>query len=127
MKTIWKIILIVGIIVVLLPVLAILGILYARRVKPNTVLVVRVEGEIPEQAPPYSLPNLFGIESTTLTDITEGIERARTDPHISGLEVRVGETDMSMGKLQEVRERIRAFNRARKFSVAYLEFATNQS
>jgi protease-4 len=126
MKNLWKIILVV-VIVLALPVLVIIGIIYARRVKPNTVLVVRVEGEIPEQTPPYSLQDMFNGPTTTVTDITEGIERARTDPHITGLEVRVDETDMSMGKIQEIRDRIQAFNRARKFSVAYLEFATNRS
>jgi protease-4 len=127
MKNTWKIILVVVAIVVVLPMLVILGIIYARRVKANTVLVVRVEGEISEQTPQYSLQDMFNGASTTVTDITEGIERARTDPHITGLEVRVGETDMSMGKIQEIRDRIQAFNRARKFSVAYLEFATNRS
>jgi protease-4 len=126
MKNIWKIFLVV-VILVALPVLAILGIIYARRVKPNTVLEVRMEGEIPEQTPQYSIQEMFNGPSTTVTDITEGIERARTDPHITGLEVRLGETDMSMGKIQEIRDRIQAFNRARKFSVAYLEFATNRS
>jgi protease-4 len=126
MKNIWKIFLVV-VILVALPVLAILGIIYARRVKPNTVLEVRMEGEIPEQTPQYSIQETFNGPSTTVTDITEGIERARTDPHITGLEVRLGETDMSMGKIQEIRDRIQAFNRARKFSVAYLEFATNRS
>ena len=58
MKSIWKIILVVVVIVVALPVLAILGIIYARRVKPNTVLVVRIEGEIPERAPQNSLQDI---------------------------------------------------------------------
>ncbi len=127
MKNFWKIILGVAVIVVALPVLAILGILYARRVKPNTVLVVRIEDEIPEQMPQNSLQDLFNGPSTTVTDITEGIERARTDPHITGLELWVGETSLGMGKIQEIRDRIRAFNLSRKFSVAYLEFATNRS
>jgi protease-4 len=127
MKSIWKIILVVAVIVVAVPVLALLGILYARRVKPNTVLEVRIEGEIPEQTPQNSFQDIFNGPSTTVTDITDGIERARTDPHITGIEVRVGETDMSMGKIQEIRDRIRVFNLSRKFSVAYLEFATNQS
>ncbi|MGA3326442.1 MAG: signal peptide peptidase SppA [Terriglobia bacterium] len=126
MKNLWKVILVVAV-VLALPVLAILGIIYARRIKPNTVLVVRIEGEIPEQTPQYSLQDMFNGPATTVTDITEGIEQARTDPRITGLEVRVGETDMSMGKVQEIRDRIQAFNRARKFSVAYLEFATNRS
>jgi signal peptide peptidase SppA len=44
-----------------------------------------------------------------------------------GLDVRVDETTMSMGKIQAIRDRIRAFNRTHKFSVAYLEFATDRS
>jgi protease-4 len=127
MKRIWKIVLVVAVIIVAVPVVAILGVMYSRRLKPNTVLEVRIEGEIPEQAPQNSLQDMFNGPSTSVTDITEGIERARTDPRITGLEVRVGETDMSMGKIQEIRARISAFNHARKFSVAYLEFATNSS
>jgi protease-4 len=127
MKNLCKIILGAVVVVVALAVLAILGVMYARRIKPSTVLVVRIEGEIPEQTPQNSLQDFFNGPSTTVTDITEGIERARTDPRITGLEVRLGETDMSMGKIQEIRDRITAFSLARKFSVGYLEFATNQS
>src|SRR5271157_2577168 len=116
MKHIWKIIVVVVVIVVVVPVLAILGIIYARRVKPNTVLVVRIEDEIPERTPQNSLQDMFIGPSTTVTDITEGIERARTDPHITVLEIRVGETSMGMGKIQEIRDSIQAFNRARKLS-----------
>jgi protease-4 len=127
MKTFWKIFLVVVVIFVAVAALAIVGISYARRVKSNTVLVVRIEDEIPEQMPQNSLQDLFTGPTTTVTDITEGIERARTDPHITGLEVWVGETSLGMGKIQEIRDRIRAFNLAHKFSVAYLEFATNRS
>ena len=108
-------------------VLAIVAFNLARRVKPSTVLTLRIEGEIPEQSPHDSLRDWLAGSTTTVTDITEALERARTDPHITGLEVRVSETTMSMGKIQEIRDRIRAFNRARKFSVAYLEFATDKS
>jgi protease-4 len=127
MKSIGRIILLVVVIMLGVPVLAILGIIYARRIKPNTVLVVRIEGEVPEATSQNSLQDIFNGPSTTVTDITEGIERARTDPHITVLELRVGENAMSMGKIQEIRDSIRSFNRARKLSVAYLEFATNRS
>jgi protease-4 len=62
-----------------------------------------------------------------VTDVVEALDRARTDPRITGLELRVSESTMQMGKTQDVREKIREFNRAGKFSVAYLEFATNSS
>ena len=127
MKRLGKTILVVVVIVVTLSVFAILGTMYARRIKPNTLLTVRIEDEIPERAPENSLQDMLTGPSTTVTDITEGIGRARTDPHITGLEVQVSETSMGMGQIQEIRDSIEAFNRARKLSVAYLEFATNRS
>lgn len=127
MKNIWKIIIPVAVVVIALPVLAVIGILYARRVKPHTVLTIQIEGEIPEQPAENSFQDLFGGPSPTLTDITVGLDRARNDPHITGLEVSVGEASLSMASIQEIRSLIQAFNRTRKFSVAYLEFATNRS
>ena len=127
MKHIGKIILLVIALVVAVPVVAIMGIIYARRIRPNTVLVIRIEGDIPDEPRPSGLPAIFGGNTLSVTDITEGLDRARTDPRITGLELHVGETGMSMGKIQEIRESIRAFSRARKLSVAYLEFATNRS
>jgi protease-4 len=127
MKTVGKVILVfIGAMLVLL-VLATAAINVARRVKPDTVLTLRIEGEIPDQAAGDSVRDWLAGASTSVTDLTEAIERARTDAHITGLEIRVSETTMNMGKIQEIRDRIRAFNRARKFSVAYLEFATDKS
>lgn len=127
MKHLGKIILLIIALVVAVPVLAIVGIIYAHRIKPNTVLVVRIEGDVPDEPPQSGLGSIFGGNALSVTDITEGLDRARTDPHIAALELHVGETGMSMGKIQEIRESIRAFNHARKLSVAYLEFATNRS
>jgi protease-4 len=127
MKKAGKIILIVIGVILALQVVTITWIYLAKRVKPNTVLSFRIEGEIPEQAPQDSLRDLFVGPTTTVTDITEAIDRARTDPHITGLEVRISETTMNMAKIQEIRERIHAFNHAGKFSVGYLEFATDRS
>jgi protease-4 len=127
MKSTTRIILVVVAILVILPVLAVVGFLYARRIKPNTILVVRIEDEIPERTPEASVQDLFNGLPTTVTDITEGIKRARTDPRITTLEVHVGESSIGMSTIQEIRESIGAFNRARKHSVGYLEFATNRS
>jgi len=96
-----------------------------RRIKPNTVLLVRIEGEIPEQPRQDALTQLLIGVPTSVTELVEGLERARADPRITGIEVRVGESTMSMAKMQEIHDKIREFNRAGKFSVAYLDFATN--
>jgi len=113
-------------VLVVLQVAAMAVFYFARRIRPSTVLTLRLEGDIPEQAPD-SLREWIGGPTTTVADITEALDRARTDPHITGVEVRVSETTMSMGKIQEVRDAIRDFTRAGKFSVAYLDFATNSS
>ncbi len=127
MKKVGKIILVVIGVVVALQVVVFAIVSFARRVKPETVLSFRIEGEIPEQAPQDSIRDWLVGPTTTVTDLTEAIDRARTDPHITGLEIRISETTMNMAKIQEIRDRIRAFNRTGKFSVAYLEFATDRS
>lgn len=112
--------------ILLLQIVGMVVMFYTRRIRPNTVLTIRIEGEIPEQAPSSALRELLAGPPTTVTDIVEALDRARTDPRINGIEVRVSESTMNMGKIQEIREKIREFSRAGKFSVAHLEFATNR-
>ncbi len=127
MKTLGKIILVlIGILLVIEIAALTVGYL-ARHIQPNTVLTLRIEGEIEEQPPQDPLTEaLFGAR-LTVTDIVQALDRAETDPRITGIEMRVSESTMSMGKIQEIHQKIREFNRKGKFSVAYLEFATNRS
>ena len=97
----------------------------ARRIPPHTVLALRIEGDIPEEVPREALTQILQGTPTTVTDIVEGLDRARTDSRIEGIEVRVGESSMNFAKMQEIREKIRQFNQSGKFSIAYLELATD--
>ena len=97
MKTVVTILLvIIGALAVLL-VVAMVGFNLSRQLRPNTILALRIEGEIPERAA-GSVRDWLSGSTATVTDLTEAIDRARTDPHITGLEVRVSETTMNMGK-----------------------------
>lgn len=127
MKLIGKIILVLIVLAVAVSAVTLFAVRYARRLKQNTILTLRIEGDIPEYSSHNALEEAFNGPVTSLTDITEALERARTDSHISALELRVGETAMNMGKIQEIRDSIRDFNRSKKPSAAYLEFATNRS
>ena len=127
MKKARKILLVIVMVFVALQVAGITLSFFLRRIKPNTVLTMRMAGEIPEQPTQDTLRELVAGPEISVTDIVEGLDRARSDPRISGVELRITESDMNMGKIQELREKIREFNRAGKFSVAYLEFATNRS
>jgi protease-4 len=127
MKKVGKIILILVVLVLVLQIAGIALLYFARRIKPDTVLTMRIEGSVSEQAPQDVLTDLLAGGTTTVTDIVEALDRARNDPRITGVFLRVSESTMSMGKLQEVRNKIQEFNRSGKFSVAYLEFGTNRS
>ncbi len=127
MKKLGKVVLwIIGIVVVL-ELAGLVVVHFSRRVRLGTVLTLRLEGDIPEQPGRHPVLEVLAGYPLTVTEIIEGLDRARSDPRISGIDIRVGETTMNMAKLQEVREKIREFNRTGKFSVAFMEFATDRS
>ena len=127
MRKIGKVILWLIAIFLVIEVLAITVTYFSRHIGPNTVVTVRLEGVIEEQPPQDALTEVLFGPQTTVTNIVEALDRAGSDPRITGIEVRVSESTMSMGKIQEIHQKIREFNRKGKFSVAYLEFATNRS
>ena len=127
MKKVGKFILwMIGIVLVLEIVLITVG-YFSKRIKQDTVLTLRLEGEIAEQAPGDGLASLLGGPPNTVAEIVEGLDRARRDARITGLELRIVEPGLGMANLQEIRQKIREFNQSGKFSVAYLEYATNRS
>ena len=120
MKKIGKILLWLIAIFVVLEIMGI-GIRYAsRRIPSNTVLTVEIEGLMEEQPAQDVFSSFVTGSPLTVTDIVEGLDRSRTDPRITGVIVRAGESTMNMAKMQEIREKIREFNRAGKFTVAPL-------
>jgi protease IV len=125
MKTVGKIFLALVSVLVMMEIALATITAYLNYISPNTVLVLDIAGDIPEQAPSDVLSQLVTGRPTTLTEILQGIDRARTDPRITGIELRVTSSSMNMGKLQEVRAAIRRFNTSGKLSVAYLEYASN--
>lgn len=127
MKKLGKVVLVLFLVFVGLIVIgAVIGHL-SRHIKPNTILTARIEGDIPEHPPQDSLRDLLEGPPTTVTDIVEALDRARLDPRIRGVQLRVAESSMNMAQIQEVRGKIREFNRTGKLSVCYLEYATNRS
>ena len=127
MKKVAKVVLILVGVFVVLQFLGLILFYYIRKISPNTVLSLRIEGEIPEQVSNDMLSMLLRGRENTITDMVQGLDHARNDPRISGVVMRIGETDLNMGRIQELREALREFNGSGKFSVAYLEFANNRT
>ncbi|HKS95210.1 MAG TPA: signal peptide peptidase SppA [Terriglobia bacterium] len=97
----------------------------SKHIKPHTVLTLRIEGDLPEQPPQDPFARLAGRPTTTVTEVVEALDRARNDARISGIRLRVDQPAMTLGKLEELREKIRDFNQSGKFSVAELEYGSN--
>lgn len=96
-----------------------------RHIPSHTVLSLRLEGSVPEQPARNSVIALLQGQPLTMTRIIRGLDQARLDPHISGLVVHLGEPDIGMAKLEELRDGLQQFNRSGKFTVAYLDDASN--
>jgi protease IV len=127
MKTFGKVVLIFVAIFLLMQVVVIFAIVASKWIPPRTVLTLRLSGDIPEQAPQDPFSQLFGGRALTVAEIAEALDRARTDSRIAGVELRIADTSMNMGKIQEIRDKLVEFNSSGKFSVAYLEYASNAS
>ena len=127
MKKIVKIILVLIAVVLVLEVVVLSIGSFSERVEKNTVLTLRIEGDIQERAPQDSLFGALLGKPTTVSEIVEALDRASTDPRIAGVEIVVGESTLGIAQIQQLRRKLAEFHRAGKFSAAYLEFGTNRS
>jgi protease-4 len=64
---------------------------------------------------------VFSAETTIVRDVVEALERAAHDHRVKALVARVGEADISLAQIQEVRDALLAFRRKGKPAVAYAE------
>ena len=63
---------------------------------------------------------LVGAEPT-LRDVLDGIETAASDPRVQVLLARVGDDELGLGKIQELRDAVAAFRAKGKFAMAYAD------
>ncbi|GMU10740.1 signal peptide peptidase SppA [Corallococcus caeni] len=89
-------------------------------VPSNLVLELDLQQPLPEYTLDTSLAGAFGEEPTSLRDVVEGLEKARTDPRVKSLVVRVGQPG-SAAQVQELRDAVKAFRASGKRAVAYAD------
>src|SRR6266550_437324 len=63
---------------------------------------------------------LVGAEPT-LRDVLDGIQTAAGDPRVQVLLARVGDDELGLGKIQELRDAVAAFRSKGKFAMAYAD------
>jgi protease-4 len=89
----------------------------------NAALVLEVdltEG-IVEGQPADPVSALLTMRRTHLQDVLDGLRRARTDPRVRALIVKIGGHRIGLAMAQELREAVRAFRDSGKLTVAWAE------
>ena len=84
----------------------------ATSVKDGSVLVVKLSGQITERTDDNAINELLGmggVESQTLSDITEAIDKAAACPEIKGLYIEAGLLQTDYASLQEIRNAVERF------------------
>lgn len=93
----------------------------------NTVLVLRLEGELPDYAYPDSLSSRFlGAPTQSLTGITEQLRKAKADVRIGAVLLEIRSFGGGWAKADELRDAIGTFRESNKPIYAYMETSSNK-
>lgn len=100
-------------------------------IAPNSVLVLRVSGDLPDyvaESPiPFNLPRgIFGGEVRSLTDLLWQLKKAKVDRRIGGVLLEIGDVGAGWAKADEIRDAIADFRRSGKPIYAYLTYGANK-
>jgi protease-4 len=95
-------------------------------VRDNSVLELKVEGELPDYLPDTLTRRLFGHDQMSLTTLVEQLRKAKVDKRIGGVLLEINMLDTGWGKADELREVIADFRTSGKPIYAYIEVGTNK-
>jgi protease-4 len=114
-------------IVIILVLIFLVGVMFWSASKPglrvasNSVLVMDASGQIEEQRAPDFFSTFNGTVPV-LHDYIDALDQARTDPHITGLVVRIAPLQTGWGKLEEIRAHLLKFRSSGKPTICYLGY-----
>jgi protease-4 len=116
---------------IILAVIAVLGFLFylsiqslmeqEPAVKPKTVLVLDLTGELPESAPNDIMTRLFEPPIMTWRDTVNDIEKAAADQRITGIWLKIDSPNLGWAKVEELQEKLVQFKKAGKFVIATMD------
>jgi protease-4 len=95
------------------------------RVEGNSVLMLRVGGDL-QEVEPGGLVGSFFESAPTVRAVVESLRKAKIDRRITSVVIRPTGTASLWGKVQEVRDAIVDFKSSKKPIVAYLEYGGEQ-
>lgn len=96
-------------------------------VKPQTVLYMNLNYEIPERTSSNNLGLIFNgssfseVDMAGMNDIMNNIKAAATDPNISGIFMELSTIATSSANIEEIRNQLIEFKKSGKFILSYAE------
>jgi protease-4 len=87
----------------------------------NILLTVDLTRDLPEGASEEPILRLLAGSKPTLRDFLDAIETAGNDPRVKVLLARVGDDEMGLARVQEVRDAIAAFRSKGKLALAFAD------
>jgi protease-4 len=128
-----KVLLIVGGILIVLVVVGIIGfaLLAERMGRPavanNSVLVLKLSGELPDYVPEEPVAKLFGIQQQqSFSNVLTQLRKAKIDNRISAVVLDIDFPQIGWGKADELRDAVKEFKSSGKPVYAYMEIGTNR-
>lgn len=108
--------------IIILLVIVVISDYLSHRVGPGSVLVVTFNGPVVER----STPSFFGAlapRETPLDRLRVALNISARDPRISGLAIKIIDTEMELAQAQEIAAMVRKFRKSGKWAAAYIETA----
>ena len=96
-------------------------------IKDRSVLVLNIEGSLPDYANADALSSrLFGASPRSLASLTEQLRKAKSDKRVGGVLVNIGLVMTGWGKADEIREAIADYRTSGKPIYAFMEYGTDK-
>jgi protease-4 len=128
-----KILLVVGSVLIVLFVVGIIAVaLFAERmgrpsVENNSVLVVKLSGDLPDYVPEEPFAKFVGIQQAqSFSNILTQLRKAKIDNRISAVVLDIDFPEIGWGKADELRDAVKEFKSSGKPVYAYMEIGTNR-
>jgi protease-4 len=87
----------------------------------NIVLTVDLTRDLPEGASEDPLSRIIAGSKPTLREVLDAIEGASNDPRVKLLLARVGDDELGLAKVQEIRDAVTAFRSKGKLAIAFAD------
>lgn len=90
-------------------------------IKDNSVLVLKLDGQMTEQSEDNIMNNINGISGLSFENTVKAIRKAKDDKNIKGIYIEAGQLGADLAQAEEIQNTLLDFRKSGKWIVAYGE------